>query len=192
MGPSWLPTPFTVHTRTIRASCVASEAHSSARPRMPGSVRAVPAVRSQPRAVLDQLLALAPNELTVLTLNDDELKQAVRPQSRRPEDRAGRHSLGAKARRLDAGESASIAIAGTGSWPLPATTKIPSPSGRHCRASRGGRPETCSAADASEQRPDGPEAAMHRQTTSRCPPAGSARAASLHLEGGGISRPIKI
>lgn len=60
---------------------------------------------------LDQLLALAPNELTVLTLNDDELKLAVRLQSRRPEDRAWRHSLGAKARRLDAGESASIAIA---------------------------------------------------------------------------------
>lgn len=62
---------------------------------------------------LDQLLALTPTELTVLTLNDDELQLAVRLQSRRPEDRAWRHSLGAKARRLDAGESASIAIAVT-------------------------------------------------------------------------------
>ncbi|MHB1784492.1 MAG: hypothetical protein ACYCTE_17745 [Acidimicrobiales bacterium] len=49
----------------------------------------------------------------MLTLNDDELKLAVRLQSRRLEDREWRHSLGAKARRLDAGESASIAIAAT-------------------------------------------------------------------------------
>jgi hypothetical protein len=62
---------------------------------------------------LDQLLALAPNELTVLTLNGDEVGLAVRLQSRRQQDRAWRHSLGAKARRLDAGESASIAIAVT-------------------------------------------------------------------------------
>jgi hypothetical protein len=62
---------------------------------------------------LDELLTLAPNELTVLALNDDELELAVRLQSRRPEDRAWRHALGAKARRLDAGESASIAIAVT-------------------------------------------------------------------------------
>jgi hypothetical protein len=62
---------------------------------------------------LDQLLALPPSELTVLALNDDELALAIRLQSRRPEDRAWRHSLGAKTRRLDAGESASIAIAVT-------------------------------------------------------------------------------
>lgn len=62
---------------------------------------------------LDQLLALGPDQLSVLTLNDDELKLAVRLQSRRLEDREWRHSLGAKARRLDAGESASIAIAAT-------------------------------------------------------------------------------
>lgn len=62
---------------------------------------------------LDQLLALPSAELTVLTLNDDELELAVRLQSRRPEDRAWRHSLGVKARRLDAGESVSIAIAVT-------------------------------------------------------------------------------
>ncbi|MGH8994741.1 MAG: hypothetical protein ACRDYB_01660 [Acidimicrobiales bacterium] len=62
---------------------------------------------------LDQLLALTSDELTVLTLDADEWKLAVRLQSRRPGDRAWRHSLGAKARRLDAGESASIAIAVT-------------------------------------------------------------------------------
>ena len=62
---------------------------------------------------LDRLLALGPDQLAVLTLNDDELKLAVRLQSRRLEDRERRHSLGAKARRLDAGESASIAIAAT-------------------------------------------------------------------------------
>ena len=60
---------------------------------------------------LDQLLALAPNELTVITLSQDEFEFAVRLQSRRPEDREWRRSLGARSRRLDAGESASIAIA---------------------------------------------------------------------------------
>lgn len=60
---------------------------------------------------LDQLLALAPNELTVVTLSQYEFEFAVRLQSRRPEDREWRRSLGAKSRRLDAGESASIAIA---------------------------------------------------------------------------------
>ncbi len=43
---------------------------------------------------------------------------AVRLQSRRPEDRAWRHALGAKARRLDAGESVTIAIALTRSLPF--------------------------------------------------------------------------
>ena len=62
---------------------------------------------------LDQLLALGPDQLSMLTLNDDELKLAVRLQSCRPEDREWRRSLGAKARRLDAGESASITIAAT-------------------------------------------------------------------------------
>jgi len=68
--------------------------------------RALAAVNS-----LDQLLALVPNELTVLTLSQDELELAVRLQSRRPEDREWRRSLGARSRRLDSGESASIAIA---------------------------------------------------------------------------------
>lgn|GEM_PF-1952973 len=60
---------------------------------------------------LDELLELDSGKLTVLTLNDNEMKLAVRLQSRRLEDRAWRHAHGAKARRLDAGESASIAIA---------------------------------------------------------------------------------
>jgi hypothetical protein len=60
---------------------------------------------------LDQMLALRPGELTVLALSNGELELAIRLQSRRPEDRAWRQSLGARARRLDAGESASIAIA---------------------------------------------------------------------------------
>ena len=72
------------------------------------SSRALSAVQG-----LDELLALGSGELTVLTLSGDEVELAVRLQSRRPQDRAWRQSLGAKARRLDAGESASIAIAVT-------------------------------------------------------------------------------
>jgi len=68
--------------------------------------RAVAAVHG-----LDQLLTLAADRLTVLAVSPDELELAIRLQSRRPEDRAWRQSLGAKSRRLDAGESASIAIA---------------------------------------------------------------------------------
>lgn len=68
--------------------------------------RALAAVHS-----LEQLLALTQDQLTVLTLSQDEFEFAVRLQSRRPEDREWRHSLGARSRRLDGGESASIAIA---------------------------------------------------------------------------------
>jgi hypothetical protein len=68
--------------------------------------RAVAAVHG-----LDELLALDPGKLTVLPLCYAEVELAIRLQSRRPNDRAWRQSLGAKARRLDAGESASIAIA---------------------------------------------------------------------------------
>src|SRR5213082_3569519 len=68
--------------------------------------RAVAAVHG-----LDQLFTLPPGTLTVLALNPDELEMAIQLQSRRSEDRAWRQSLGAKSRRLDAGESASIAIA---------------------------------------------------------------------------------
>jgi hypothetical protein len=60
---------------------------------------------------LDQLLALASDQLTVMTLAQDELTFAVRLQSRLAPDREWRRSLGARSRRLDAGESASIAIA---------------------------------------------------------------------------------
>lgn len=60
---------------------------------------------------LDQLLSLGPAELTVVALDAEELELAVRLQSLREEDREWRRSLGARARRLDAGESASIAIA---------------------------------------------------------------------------------
>ena len=70
------------------------------------SSRALAAVQG-----LDGLLALGTSELSVLTPSGDEVELAVRLQSRRPEDRAWRHSLGARARRLDAGESVSIAIA---------------------------------------------------------------------------------
>jgi hypothetical protein len=62
---------------------------------------------------LDELLAFGPDQLVVLNLGGDEWKLAVRLQSRRPEDRDWRQALGAKARRLDAGEAASIAIAST-------------------------------------------------------------------------------
>jgi hypothetical protein len=68
--------------------------------------RAVAAVHG-----LDELLSLDPGKLTVLPLCHEEVELAIRLQSRRPDDRAWRQSLGAKARRLDAGESASIAIA---------------------------------------------------------------------------------
>lgn len=77
------------------------------------SSRALSAVQG-----LDELLALGTSELSVLTPSDGEVELAVRLQSRRPEDRAWRHSLGARARRLDAGESVSIAIALTRSLPF--------------------------------------------------------------------------
>jgi hypothetical protein len=59
--------------------------------------RAVAAVHG-----LDQLLTLAADRLTVLAVSPDELELAIRLQSRRPEDRVWRQSLGAKSRRLDA------------------------------------------------------------------------------------------
>ena len=60
---------------------------------------------------LDELLAQDPAKLTVLRLEPAELQVAVRLQSRRPDDRDWRHSMGARSRRLDVGEAASIAIA---------------------------------------------------------------------------------
>lgn len=60
---------------------------------------------------LDELLALPQDQLCVLTLRPEETDLAIKLQSRRPEDRSWRSRLGAKARRLDTGEAASIAIA---------------------------------------------------------------------------------
>jgi hypothetical protein len=60
---------------------------------------------------LDEMLALGPSRLAVLALEVGELELAVRLQSRQPADRVWRKSLGARSRRLDAGESASIAVA---------------------------------------------------------------------------------
>lgn len=60
---------------------------------------------------MDELIGLRSAQLAVLALNASELQLAVRLQSRDGADREWRRSLGAKARRLDAGEAASIAIA---------------------------------------------------------------------------------
>lgn len=60
---------------------------------------------------LEELLEFGPDQLVVLKLEVDEWDLAVRLQSRLPDDREWRRSLGAKSRRLDAGEAASIAIA---------------------------------------------------------------------------------
>jgi hypothetical protein len=60
---------------------------------------------------LDELLELQRPQLTVLPLDEAELNLAIRLQSRDLADREWRHSLGARSRRLDAGEAASIAIA---------------------------------------------------------------------------------
>lgn len=60
---------------------------------------------------MDDLIALPLSQLTVLTLDAAEFRFAIRLQSRDPADQEWRRALGAKARRLDAGEAASIAIA---------------------------------------------------------------------------------
>lgn len=62
---------------------------------------------------LEELLALPEDKLVVLSLAAEEFNVAVRLQSRDPQDREWRRSLGARSRRLDAGEAASIAIAAT-------------------------------------------------------------------------------
>lgn len=67
---------------------------------------------------LDQLLSLSTDQLSVVPLVPPELDLAVRLQSRDPADREWRRSLGARGRRLDAGEAASIAIASRRSWPF--------------------------------------------------------------------------
>ncbi len=97
--------------RTIRAALqrVADEAG-------PGSGiggRALSAVQG-----LDVMLGLGPGRLAVLQLAEEEFALAVRLQSRNDLDRRWRRGLGARARRLDAGEAASIAIASHRSMPF--------------------------------------------------------------------------
>jgi hypothetical protein len=60
---------------------------------------------------IGQLLELFSDRLRVLPLDASEFALAVRLQSRDASDRVWRSSLGARARRLDAGEAASIAVA---------------------------------------------------------------------------------
>lgn len=60
---------------------------------------------------MDELISLGPPQVTVLAVDTVELQRAVRLQSRDDADREWRRSLGARSRRLDAGEAASIAIA---------------------------------------------------------------------------------
>lgn len=60
---------------------------------------------------MDDLIGLRPPQLTVLTLDAAEFEFAIRLQSRDAADQKWRRELGAKARRLDAGEAASISIA---------------------------------------------------------------------------------
>lgn len=62
---------------------------------------------------LDELLRLGPPDLVIVTPTDEEFALAVRLQSRDAADREWRLTLGAHARRLDAGEAVSIAIAAT-------------------------------------------------------------------------------
>ena len=110
-GPFWLPTACMASPRTTRASYGGSLGRSSARPTARGVVRVEPAGHFSALHGLDELLALYAGELTVFTPDGDEVELAVRLQSRRPEDRAWRRSL-------DAGESASIAIAASRSLPF--------------------------------------------------------------------------
>jgi hypothetical protein len=60
---------------------------------------------------LDVLLNLGPPTITLLIPNSDEIRMAGRLTSREAGDREWRSSLGLRARRLDAGEAVSIAIA---------------------------------------------------------------------------------
>lgn len=75
--------------------------------RHPGSPAAVAATVAL--VGLDDLLGRRSHDITVLSPTIDELAVAVRLQDR--EERAWRQELGVRARRLDAGEAVSIAIA---------------------------------------------------------------------------------
>ena len=60
---------------------------------------------------LDRFLALGSPTIAVLIPDPDEIRLAARLTSREPDEREWRRTLGLRARRLDAGESVSIAIA---------------------------------------------------------------------------------
>ncbi len=75
----------------------------------PGSGRQSTAVSAVER--LDLFLAFGPPTVTVLMPDREELAIAIRLSSRGPEQRHWRAQLGLTARRLDAGEAMSIAIA---------------------------------------------------------------------------------
>jgi hypothetical protein len=86
--------------------------------------RAVAAVHG-----LDQLIALTPNELTVVTLSHDEFEFAVRLQSRGQRTGNGvAHSAPAPDGSMQASRHRSPSRP-AGRWPSPATTKTPSPCG---------------------------------------------------------------
>lgn len=65
---------------------------------------------------LDDLLARTPNEISIVTPTAEEFNLALRLQD--PAEREWRQSLGVRARRLDAGESVSIAISTTRGHPF--------------------------------------------------------------------------
>jgi len=75
----------------------------------PGSGRQSKAVSAVDR--LDMFFALGPPTVTVLMPDPEELAMAIRLSSRDAEQRNWRAQLGLTARRLDAGEAVSIAIA---------------------------------------------------------------------------------
>lgn len=77
----------------------------------PGSGRHSKAVSAVER--LDHFLTLGPPTVTLMMRDLEELAMAVRLSSRDPEHRHWRAQLGVTARRLDAGEAVSIAIAVT-------------------------------------------------------------------------------
>lgn len=98
---------------------------------------------------LDELLSLTAPELMVLTLTHEELELAIRLQSRRTEDRA----CGTRSERSHGGLTRVNRRPSPsrlpGRFPSPATTKMPSPSGRHQPAHPDTARETCSG-DSSE------------------------------------------
>jgi predicted nucleic acid-binding protein len=95
----------------IEAIRAALEDESLRHPSSPAAVAATAAIVG-----LDTLLSRRSNDLTVLVPTVDEFTLALRLQD--PSERGWRQSLGAKARKLDAGEAVSIAIATSRSLPF--------------------------------------------------------------------------